>query len=53
MGTKAFNVPVALPNTPVMGSVIGNRYPSHHSFCSLPHQTIQSMLGHMKQGRNV
>ena len=36
-GTRAFNAPVALPpNTLVTGSVIGNRHPSRHSFCSLP-----------------
>ena len=32
-GARAFNVPVAFsPNTPVTGSVIGNRHPSRHSF---------------------
>jgi len=53
-GTRAFNAPVAFsPNTQVTGSVIGNRHPSRHSFCSLPHQTTQSMSGHGKQGWNV
>ena len=54
MGTRAFNAPVAFsPNTPVTGSVIGNRHPSRHSFCSLPHQTTQSVSGHREQGWNV
>ena len=36
-GTGEFNAPVAFsPNTPFTGSVIGNRHPSRHSFCSLP-----------------
>jgi len=53
-GARAFNAPVAFPpNTPVTGSVIGNRHPSRHSFCSLPHQTNQSMSGRRKQGWNV
>jgi len=53
-GTRAFNAPVTFsPNTPVTGSVIGNRHPSRHSFCSLPHQMTQSMSGRRKQGRNV
>jgi len=53
-GSRALNAPVAFsPNTPVTGSVIGNRHPSCHSFCSLPHQTIQSMSGRRKQGRSV
>jgi len=35
--TRAFNAPVAFPpNTLVTGSVMGNRHPSRHSFCSLP-----------------
>ena len=25
---------------------MGNRHPSHHSFCSLPHQTSQNVVGH-------
>jgi len=38
-GTRAFNAPAAFsPNTSVAGSVIGNRHPSRHYFCSLPHQ---------------
>jgi hypothetical protein len=54
MGTRAFNALVAFsPNTPVTGSVIGNRHPSHHSFCSIPHQTTQSTSGRRKQGRNI
>jgi len=49
-GTKAFNAPVAFsPNSPVTGSVIGNRHPSRHSFCSLPHQISQSMAGHRER----
>jgi len=52
--TRAFNAPNAFsPNTPVTGSVMGNRHPSHHSFCSLPHQTTQSMSGCGKRGWNV
>ena len=51
---RAFNAPVAFPpNTLVTGSVIGNRHPSRRSFCSLLHQTTQSMSGHGKQGWNV
>ena len=54
MGTRAFNAPIAFsPNTSVTVSVIGNRHPSHHSFCSLAHQMTQSMSGRRKQGRNV
>jgi len=45
-GTRAFNAPVAFsPNLPVTGSVIGNRHSSRHSFCSLPHQTSQNVVG--------
>ena len=48
-GTRAFNAPVVFsPNMPVTGSVIWNRHPSHHSFCSLPHQTTQSVSGRGK-----
>jgi len=48
-GTRAFNAPVAFsPNPPVTGSVIGNRHTSCHSFCSLPHQTSQSVAGRRK-----
>ena len=44
--TRAFNVPAAFPPNPlVTGSVIGNRHPSRHSFCSLHHQTSQNMAG--------
>jgi len=44
--TKAFNVSAVFsPNLPVTGSVIGNRHPSRHSFCSLPHQTSQNVAG--------
>ena len=43
-GTRAFNALVAFPpNRQVTGSVIGNRHPSRYSFCSLTHQTTQSM----------
>jgi len=46
-GTRAFNAPAAFsPNPSVTGSVIGNKHPSCHSFCSLPHQTNQNMAGH-------
>jgi len=46
-GTRAFNAPVTFsPNPPVTASVIGNRHPSRHSFCSLPHQTSHNMAGH-------
>jgi histone-lysine N-methyltransferase SUV420H len=34
-------------------AVIGNRHLSHRSFCSLPHQTTQSVSGRGKQGWNV
>ena len=52
MGTRAFNAPVAFsPNSPVTRSVIGNRHPSRHSFCSLPHQISQSMASRMKRVR--
>jgi len=45
-GTRAFNAPAAFsPNPPVTGSVIGNRRPSCHSFCSLLHQTSQNVAG--------
>jgi len=45
-GTRAFNAPVVFPpNPPVTGSVIGNRHPSRHSFCSLRHQTSQNVAG--------
>jgi hypothetical protein len=48
-GTRVFNAPTAFsPNPPVMGSVIGNRHPSCHSFCSLPHQTSQNVAGRRK-----
>ena len=44
--TRAFNAPAAFsPNPSVMGSVIGNKHPSCRSFCSLPHQTSQSVAG--------
>jgi len=44
--TRALNAPVAFsPNPPVTGSVIGNRHPSCHSFCSLPHQTSENVVG--------
>ena len=44
--TRAFNAPIAFsPNSPVTRSVIGNRHPSRHSFCSLPHQTSQNVAG--------
>ena len=46
MGTRAFNAPAAFSrNPPVTGRVIGNRHPSCHSFCSLPHQTSQNVAG--------
>ena len=46
-GTRAFNAPVVFsPNPPVMESVIGNRQPSYRSFCSLPHQLSQNVVGH-------
>jgi len=46
---RAFNAPDAfLPNALVTGSMIGNRHPSHRSFCSLPHQMIQGVLGRGK-----
>ena len=42
-GTRAFNAPDAFsPNTPVTGSVIGNRHPSHHPFCSLPAKRLRT-----------
>jgi len=42
--TRAFNAPVAFPpNTLVTGSVMGNRHPSRHCFCSLPHRMTQSV----------
>jgi len=48
-GTRAFNVPAAFsPNPSVTGSVIGNQHPSNRSFCSLAHQTSQSMAGRSK-----
>ena len=48
-GTRAFHVPVAFPpNPPVTRSVIGNRHPSRHPFCSLPHQTNQNVAGRRK-----
>jgi len=51
---RAFNAPVAFPpNALITRSVIGNRHPSCHSFCSLPHQTTQGVSGRRKQGRNV
>jgi len=44
--TKAFNAPAGFsPNPPVTGSVIGNRHPSCHSFCSFPHQRSQNVVG--------
>ena len=44
--TRAFNASAALsPNPSVTGSVIGNKHPSCRSFCSLPHQTSQSVAG--------
>ena len=50
----AFNALVTFPpNTLVTGSVIGNRHPSRHSFCSLPHLTTRSMSGRRKPGWNV
>jgi len=53
-GARAFNAPVAFPpNTPVMGSVTGNRHPSRHSFCSLPRQMTQGVSGHREPGQNV
>jgi len=52
--TRTFNAPVAFPpNTLVTGSVMGNRHPSRHSFCSLPHQMTQSVSGRGKPGWNV
>ena len=52
--TRAFNAPVPFPhNTLVTGSVMGNRHPSHHSFCSLPHRMTQSVSGRGKLGWNV
>jgi len=48
-GTRAFNEPAAFsPNPSVTGSVIGNKHPSNRSFCSLAHQTSQSMAGRSK-----
>ena len=45
-GTRAFNAPAAFsPNPPVTGSVMWNKHPSCHSFCSLPHQTSQNVAG--------
>ena len=44
--TRAFNAPAVFPPKPsVTGSVIGNQHLSNHSFCSLAHQTSQSMVG--------
>jgi len=49
--TQAFNAPVAFPsNTLVTGSVMGNRHPSRHSFCSLPHQMTQGVSGREEPG---
>ena len=51
---RAFNAPAVFPpNTLTTGSVIGNRHPSHRSFCSLPHQTIQGVSGRRKRGWDV
>ena len=36
------------PNLQVTGSVIRNRHPSRHSFCSLPHQTSQNVAGRLE-----
>jgi len=48
---RAFNALVAFQhNTLVTGSVLGNRHPSRHSFCSLPHLTTQRMSGRRKPG---
>jgi len=45
----AFNAPAAFsPNPSVTGSVIENKNPSNRSFCSLAHQTSQSMVGSSK-----
>jgi len=54
MRARTFNAPAAFPpNTLVTRCVIGNRHPSHRSFCSLPHQTTQNTSGRGKQGWNV
>ena len=42
-GTRAFNAPAVFsPNPQVTGSVMGNRHPSRHSFCSLPTKSARA-----------